>query len=67
MMPEIVDTMGTVGRATSLPGAPLITALVGDQSASLFGQSCVTRGAKITFGTGAMLDMVRGTRRTRSR
>jgi glycerol kinase len=60
MMPEIVDTMGTIGRATSLPGAPLITAMVGDQSASLFGLSCVTRGAKITFGTGAMLDMVRG-------
>lgn len=60
MMPTIVDTMGAVGRATALPGAPMITALVGDQSASLFGQSCVTRGAKITFGTGAMLDMVRG-------
>jgi glycerol kinase len=60
MMPTIVDTMGAVGRATALPGAPLITALVGDQSASLFGQSCVNRGAKITFGTGAMLDMVRG-------
>jgi glycerol kinase len=61
MMPNIVDTMGTFGRATALAGAPMITALVGDQSASLFGQSCVTRGAKITFGTGAMLDMVRGT------
>jgi glycerol kinase len=60
MMPRIVDTMGSVGRATALEGAPMITALVGDQSASLFGQSCVTRGAKITFGTGAMLDMVRG-------
>lgn len=60
MMPTIVDTMGPIGPATLLPGAPLITALVGDQSASLFGQSCVTRGAKITFGTGAMLDMVRG-------
>jgi glycerol kinase len=60
MMPTIVDTMGTFGRATALPGAPMITALVGDQSASLFGLSCVTRGAKITFGTGAMLDMVRG-------
>jgi glycerol kinase len=60
MMPSIVDTMGTFGRATALEGAPMITALVGDQSASLFGQSCVTRGAKITFGTGAMLDMVRG-------
>jgi len=61
MMPAIVDTMGAVGRATALPGAPMITALVGDQSASLFGQSCVSRGAKITLGTGAMLDMVRGT------
>jgi glycerol kinase len=60
MMPMIVDTMGSFGRATALDGAPLITALVGDQSASLFGQSCVTRGAKITFGTGAMIDMVRG-------
>lgn len=60
MMPIIVDTMGSVGRATALPGAPMICALVGDQSASLFGQSCVTSGAKITFGTGAMLDMVRG-------
>jgi glycerol kinase len=60
MMPRIVDTMGSFGRATALPGAPMITALVGDQSASLFGQSCVSRGEKITFGTGAMLDMVRG-------
>lgn len=62
MMPAIVDTMGRIGHATSLPGAPLITAMVGDQPASLFGQSCVTRGAKITFGTGAMLDMVRGSK-----
>ncbi len=60
MMPTIVDTMGHVGDATALPGAPRITALVGAQQASLFGQSCVTHGAKITFGTGAMLDMVRG-------
>lgn len=60
MMPVIVDTMGSFGEASALAGAPTITALVGDQSASLFGQSCVTRGAKITFGTGAMLDMVSG-------
>ena len=66
MMPRIVDTMGIVGAATALAGSPMITALVGDQSASLFGQSCVTEGAKITFGTGAMLDMVRGPRGPRS-
>lgn len=61
MMPTIVDTMGSFGEASALAGSPTITALVGDQSASLFGQSCVTRGAKITFGTGAMFDMVSGT------
>ena len=60
MMPRIVDTMGEHGAALALEGSPPITALVGDQSASLFGQSCVTRGAKITLGTGAMFDMVRG-------
>ena len=58
MMPRIVDTMAHHGLATALPGSPPITALVGDQPASLFGQSCVFMGAKITFGTGAMLDMV---------
>lgn len=57
-MPRIVDTMGQHGVASVLPGAPAITALVGDQPASLFGLCCVKRGAKITFGTGAMLDMV---------
>jgi glycerol kinase len=58
MMPTIVDTMGSHGIATALDGNPPITALIGDQPASLFGLSCVFRGAKITFGTGAMLDMV---------
>jgi glycerol kinase len=61
MFPTIVDTMSDVGPARALVGAPSITALVGDQSASLFGQSCVGSGAKITFGTGAMLDMIHGT------
>lgn len=57
-MPRLVDTMEDVGRASALPGSPRLCALVGDQSASLFGQSCVTSGTKITFGTGAMLDAV---------
>ncbi len=60
LLADIVDTMGEHGRATALTGAPRITALVGDQPASLFGQSCVREGVKITFGTGAMLDLVRG-------
>jgi glycerol kinase len=58
MMPSIVDTSGIFGAAQALPGAPPLAALVGDQQASLVGQSCVTPGAaKITFGTGGMLDV----------
>jgi glycerol kinase len=60
MLPSLVDTMGSFGPASALEGSPPITALVGDQPASLFGQSCVHSGTKITFGTGAMLDMVHG-------
>ena len=64
MLPTVVDTTGIVGTATALPGAPPIAALVGDQQASLVGQACVTRGpAKITFGTGGMLDLVLGPER----
>lgn len=62
MMPTLVSTMGQHGVANALPGAPRITALIGDQPASLFGQCCVTQGAKITFGTGAMLDSVSGSK-----
>ena len=61
VLPRIVPTIGPIGVARALSGAPMICALVGDQPASLFGQSCVTHGAKITFGTGAMLNMPRGT------
>jgi len=61
MMPAIVDSSGAIGEATALPGAPPITALLGDQQASLVGQGCVRAGdAKITFGTGGMLDLVLG-------
>jgi glycerol kinase len=61
MLPKIVDSSGDLGVATVLPGAPPITALLGDQQASLVGQGCVRRGdAKITFGTGGMLDLVLG-------
>ena len=61
MLPSIVDSSGVVGAATALPGAPPIAALLGDQQASLVGQGCVHPGdAKITFGTGGMLDLVLG-------
>ncbi len=61
MLPTIVDSSGIVGAASALPGAPPIVALIGDQQASLVGQGCVRPGdAKITFGTGGMLDLVLG-------
>lgn len=59
MLPRVVDTSGVFGEALALPGAPPLASLVGDQQGSLVGQSCVRPGqAKITFGTGGMLDMV---------
>jgi glycerol kinase len=61
MLPEIVDSCRVVGAASALAGAPPIAALLGDQQASLVGQGCVHPGdAKITFGTGGMLDLVLG-------
>ena len=53
-----------VGEATALPGAPPIAGIAGDQQASLIGQGCVRPGlAKITFGTGGMLDLCLGSER----
>lgn len=60
-LPSIVETSGFIGVAKDLPGAPPIMAMVGDQQASLVGQGCVMPGmAKITFGTGGMLNMFTG-------
>lgn len=61
-LPELVDSTGVIGPATTLPGAPMIASLVGDQQASLVGQGCTRPGtAKVTFGTGGMLDVCLGT------
>lgn len=57
MLPAIVPTAGFLGHAAALPGSPAITALVGDQPASLFGQNCISVGqTKVTFGTGSILE-----------
>jgi glycerol kinase len=57
MMPTVVDSSGTLGTASALPGAPPICGIAGDQQASLVGQGCTLPGlAKATFGTGGMLD-----------
>ncbi len=64
MLPEIVDSTGITGEASALPGAPPIAGIAGDQQASLVGQGCVRPGlAKITFGTGGMLDLCAGPER----
>jgi glycerol kinase len=61
VLPTVVDSSGVVGQATALDGAPPIAGLAGDQQASLMGQGCSRPGqAKITFGTGGMLDVVLG-------
>jgi glycerol kinase len=61
MLPTIVDSIGVIGSADALPGSPPITAIAGDQQSSLAGQGCVRPGdAKITFGTGGMLDVCTG-------
>ena len=66
LLPAVVDSTGHLGTATALPGAPPICALVGDQQASLIGQGGVRPGlAKITFGTGGMLDLHLGEQRPR--
>jgi len=59
---SVVDSAGVVGEARALAGAPPIAALVGDQQASLLGQGGIHRGdAKLTLGTGGMLDVCLGT------
>ena len=64
VLPCPVDSLGVLGEASALPGAPPIAGLAGDQQASLVGQGCVRPGlAKATFGTGAMLDLCVGDKR----
>lgn len=61
MMPKIVDSSGPIGPLSALDGAPILCGIAGDQQASLIGQGCASPGqAKITFGTGGMLDVVIG-------
>ena len=58
VLPTVVDSIGIIGEARALEGSPPIAGILGDQQASLLGQGCVRPGqAKITFGTGGMLDL----------
>jgi glycerol kinase len=68
MLPQIRPSMGQLGRTRDpVPGIP-ITAVIGDQQASLFGQTAFEPGeAKCTFGTGSFLLLNTGTEIPRSR
>ena len=60
-LPTVVDSSGELGSVRRLPGTPMLGALIGDQQASLVGQGCTRAGlAKMTFGTGAMVDQCLG-------
>jgi glycerol kinase len=64
VLPTVVDSSGIFGEATALPGAPPLAGIAGDQQASLMGQGAVRPGlAKVTFGTGGMLDLCVGPER----
>ena len=61
VMPAIVDSSGVLAPAVALPGAPPVAGLAGDQQASLLGQGAFIAGAaKLTLGTGGMLDVCVG-------
>ena len=64
VLPTVVDSSGVIAPATALDGAPPLAGMAGDQQASLLGQGCTEPGeAKVTFGTGGMLDVVVGPER----
>ena len=67
MMAQILPSVGRVGTGTGvLDGVP-ISAILGDQQAALFGQTCFRPGeAKNTYGTGCFLLMNTGTRKVHS-
>jgi glycerol kinase len=67
MLPRIVPSVGTIGRAQGvLDGVP-ITGILGDQQSAMFGQACFGAGdAKNTYGTGCFMLLGTGTRIVRS-
>ena len=60
-LPRIEDSSGPLGVATVFDRPIPIHGVAGDQQASLVGQGCVRPGtAKVTFGTGGMLNLCVG-------
>ncbi len=68
VLPEIRPSMGALAVTREPVAGIPVTAVLGDQQASLFGQTAFERGeAKCTFGTGSFLLMNTGTDLVRSR
>lgn len=68
-LPKVVDTAGPIGMLDpSILGRPIpVTAMAGDQHASLFGQACFRPGdVKNTYGTGCFMLMNTGDTPVRS-
>ena len=58
ILPRVLPSAGDFGHA--LGGIPVL-GMAGDQQASLLGLGCLSKGqAKVTFGTGTMLDQALG-------
>ena len=67
MLPQIGPTIGVVAKTVDPVAGIPIAAVIGDQQASLFGQTAFDAGdAKCTFGTGAFLLFNTGTELVRS-
>jgi len=67
MMAEVLPSIGRVGTGTGVIEGVPISAILGDQQAALFGQTCFDPGeAKNTYGTGCFLLMNTGTRKVPS-
>ena len=69
-LPEVVDTAGPIGMLDpSILGRAIpVTAMAGDQHASLFGQACYQPGdVKNTYGTGCFMLMNTGNQPVTSR
>jgi len=68
MLPEIRSTIGPLADTRDPVAGIPVTAIIGDQQSSLFGQTAFDSGdAKCTFGTGSFLLLNTGTDLVRSR
>ncbi len=69
-LPEIRSSCEVYGRTSGVPGLPdgiPVAGMAGDQQAALFGQACFSPGdVKCTYGTGAFIVLMTGTRILRS-